>query len=431
MKLVLKNVGIIEKADVNVNGLTIIAGINDTGKSTIGKIAYFLTKSFEEFESNYKEARDSKITGFVTDFYRLVRSNVNVKSHAELENPFMNLRRSVESEASVSRLLKSVQSVKKILDDPSVVIEKESRRQIYRLLNKIESLYKETVPKKTKIAASFIDLLNYAFKGEIINAFHGEAVIRVFDGKSEIMECLIKDPDGQAFQIGNSKEVLPLDACAFSEIKWKVTDTIFPFDGAVFIETPLILSYLDDPEFSSLYHVRDLLNKLMSKGKNKSSRLKINKIVKGDVYYDEGDDDFKFKKERGREKVTFNVLNSASGIKSLGLLQMLDRAGEFDKSLLLVIDEPEVHLHPKWQVEYAKVLVSLVKRGIKVLVTSHSPYLIEALNKFSKEEGMVDVKFYLSESDDEGRCKITDKTHDRGKIFDELSKPFEKLIFGE
>ena len=60
MRLSLENIGIIEKADVEINGLTVIAGNNDSGKSTIGKIAYSLTKSFEDFEKNYEKEKAAK-----------------------------------------------------------------------------------------------------------------------------------------------------------------------------------------------------------------------------------------------------------------------------------------------------------------------------------------------------------------------------------
>ena len=35
MKLVLKNVGKVQNAAVEINGITVIAGENDTGKSTV------------------------------------------------------------------------------------------------------------------------------------------------------------------------------------------------------------------------------------------------------------------------------------------------------------------------------------------------------------------------------------------------------------
>lgn len=44
MKIKLKNVGIINETEIEVKGLTIIAGENNTGKSTIGKIILLLLR---------------------------------------------------------------------------------------------------------------------------------------------------------------------------------------------------------------------------------------------------------------------------------------------------------------------------------------------------------------------------------------------------
>ena len=40
MKLHIENVAKIKKADIDVEGITVIAGSNNTGKSTIGKILF-------------------------------------------------------------------------------------------------------------------------------------------------------------------------------------------------------------------------------------------------------------------------------------------------------------------------------------------------------------------------------------------------------
>jgi len=45
MELQLKNVGAIEEANIKINGLTVVAGENDTGKSTLGKALFALIKS--------------------------------------------------------------------------------------------------------------------------------------------------------------------------------------------------------------------------------------------------------------------------------------------------------------------------------------------------------------------------------------------------
>ncbi len=42
MKLSLKNMGKIGAATIEINGITVIAGENNTGKSTVGKALYFL-----------------------------------------------------------------------------------------------------------------------------------------------------------------------------------------------------------------------------------------------------------------------------------------------------------------------------------------------------------------------------------------------------
>jgi predicted ATP-dependent endonuclease of OLD family len=47
---------------------------------------------------------------------------------------------------------------------------------------------------------------------------------------------------------------------------------------------------------------------------------------------------------------------------------------------LLMIDEPELNLHPENQVKIARLLVKLVNIGIKVWITTHSDYIIKELN---------------------------------------------------
>ena len=46
MKLVLKNIGKVQNATVEINGITVIAGENDTGKSTVGKALFSVFNGF-------------------------------------------------------------------------------------------------------------------------------------------------------------------------------------------------------------------------------------------------------------------------------------------------------------------------------------------------------------------------------------------------
>ena len=48
MRLELKSIGIIKEADVKIDGLTVVAGKNDSGKSTISKILYSMITTLEQ-----------------------------------------------------------------------------------------------------------------------------------------------------------------------------------------------------------------------------------------------------------------------------------------------------------------------------------------------------------------------------------------------
>ena len=46
---------------------------------------------------------------------------------------------------------------------------------------------------------------------------------------------------------------------------------------------------------------------------------------------------------------------------------------------VLIIEEPESHLHPAMQVEFTRQLAGLVRAGIRVIVTTHSEWVLQEL----------------------------------------------------
>ena len=66
---------------------------------------------------------------------------------------------------------------------------------------------------------------------------------------------------------------------------------------------------------------------------------------------------------------------------------------------LLIIDEPEVHLHPEWQVKFAEILTLLQKEiDIHILLTTHSPYFLQAIDVFSRKAMIYGVNNKKSEN---------------------------------
>lgn len=89
-----------------------------------------------------------------------------------------------------------------------------------------------------------------------------------------------------------------------------------------------------------------------------------------------GGKEIKINVKRG---LSIDLYNASSSIKQLAplLLYLRYRAAEND---LLIIDEPEMNLHPESQAKLLEALGILVNLGVKVLLTTHSPYFMAHLN---------------------------------------------------
>lgn len=88
----ISNLAKIKKADVKINGLTVISGENDTGKSTVGKAIYSIVKSINTYSTS--GAYDIKV-GLLHEMYdvlKLVRRVINRRTPT-----FSNIRNKVSS----------------------------------------------------------------------------------------------------------------------------------------------------------------------------------------------------------------------------------------------------------------------------------------------------------------------------------------------
>ena len=78
-------------------------------------------------------------------------------------------------------------------------------------------------------------------------------------------------------------------------------------------------------------------------------------------------------------RVKLNMGESGSGVRSMldiGVyLKHLAKRGD-----MLMVDEPELNLHPRNQRRMARLFARLVNLGIKVFITTHSDYIIKELN---------------------------------------------------
>lgn len=74
---------------------------------------------------------------------------------------------------------------------------------------------------------------------------------------------------------------------------------------------------------------------------------------------------------------------SSSGVQELAPLYLITKY-LITKGSLLIIEEPEARLHPELIRSMARILALLARRGVYVIITTHSDYLIEQLSLLIK-----------------------------------------------
>jgi hypothetical protein len=70
---------------------------------------------------------------------------------------------------------------------------------------------------------------------------------------------------------------------------------------------------------------------------------------------------------------------AASLIRSLAGLYCYFRISALEQDLI-VMDEPEMNAHPKAQLRLLEFFAELVRKRFRVLLTTHSPYMLDHLN---------------------------------------------------
>lgn len=97
-------------------------------------------------------------------------------------------------------------------------------------------------------------------------------------------------------------------------------------------------------------------------------------------YYKAGEDDISFiSKARGPRRFEIPLHIASSSARGLSDLYFFLRHVAHENHLL-IIDEPESHLDTANQRLLARLLAKLVKIGLKIIVTTHSDYLVKEIN---------------------------------------------------
>ena len=103
---------------------------------------------------------------------------------------------------------------------------------------------------------------------------------------------------------------------------------------------------------------------------------------------------------------------------------------------LLIVEEPESHLHPSMQVEFTRQLAALVRAGIRVIITTHSEWVLEELanivqrSKLFEKRGKGDADGAVALRPDQvGAWLFTRKRRPKGSIVEEIKMDEETGLY--
>lgn len=439
MKATIHNFGRVTTADVKLDGVTVIAGSNGSGKSTISRVLMTWISCLRQIDNRIAEERVKSIIEDIS----------GILTAAELPILFV-------PSSSVSRQLR------KLLSYDFWRNREEAVRWIVghlrgmggwrmrddgdtRLYNAVDNLYESIFmavdkcfntadePYEAFVVNSFF---RRAFDGQVGTFFDmaAESFVAVeMDGGVE-KEATFKA--GKCSSMGNVRgnHVIPTFYIEPRHLIDSYVESNFsPHRLNRFPESRF--SCGEELEWKRILYTNPEMDLWSMQRAQRQEALneELDKIVAtmhGQIEKDEREIRFRDSDNGGM----ISIRNVASGVKSMAALIRGLRNGVIEPGNLLIIDEPEANLHPEWQIKFAEFLVLLnAKFGIRSLLNTHSPYFLKAIQVYSD---LLDVaercNYYMMESDGNGgRYHTNEVTNDIEQVFAAMSAPYAKLIYGE
>lgn len=410
MNIRLKNIGIIKDSSVDIDGITIITGKNNSGKSTFGKAVYSVVSAAENLYENATRDIVEYAEELITN---RVRSNkMNTLFRGMLNYSFNNY--SILKDVYNHRFPKisSIPELKEYISFISSAVDgidlngdedllKKSGLINNENLENAKNELSEDFDEVSRLIDKYSDFIEYE-QSKLYHTLNAEFNKQITPVKlSDTTDCQISvqtAADICEIKIDTkNRSISCSDNLPFSE-----KDNVIFFDDATIVDAIIPnRSYRNNLHFGienfqqyidSSNHGIALLRKLSKENTGIGAMVDedryreienlINTVINDDIV--EKDRRYVFSSD------CLELSNLATGAKAFAVIKILLMNGSIDKNTILILDEPESHLHPEWQNVFAQLVALLVKEiGIKVILTSHSPNFVLAMQTYS-------IKYHLS-----------------------------------
>lgn len=430
MQLKLININKIKNATIELNGLTIIAGINDSGKSTIGKSLFALIKAIGNMENHTDEQRYRKIRLQAAMLYNQLSSiekslQTNIKEKLALPSNSKEFTEELMDATLADNLL--FEGKEKLAEN--IDIPPQQKARILRYLESIKEEMQEDKEPQSILKKELEAIIEAEFLNNICTNGTQHSEITFHEGThSDYVSVSLEQNKVSAISATNLAE--------------------FQINDATLVESPLYIHLLDvlasaqtlkEKKYSLVssrplvnYHVKDMAQKLdaikypiMPSSLFDDKMNAIGSITGGKFEFDNKTRNLFWTKEG----IKYSPVNVASGIKAFGVMQILMETQAIDENKILIWDEPENHLHPEWQIKIAQLFVEIAKTGVPILISSHSPYFIQGIRYFTERYKLNKfVNYYLAQETEDGLSELEEVTKDLNQIFVKLAQPMNEII---
>ena len=394
-KFLLKHYKAINEASIELNGITVLAGENGAGKSTITRWLYYLVEGVTRYE-------DFVYEDFYHDVYSIFRDFRMILRDTRLMNEELVL------------LINRWNKLSKTIDYRTTEEVGHLANEAIKVINKFGDFLYDNIKQKGHNGNSLIRAMRYLDVEDIenfdkkqfvekyeskINAYYDDFANNINNRSVRALFGYIRQHFDRTLKVPKSFEFFEYDV---SVIKNNSTfGRLLGLRRAIYIDTPMAVG--NGGQENQLW---ENLSTLLEKENNADLDVSIRKMLKRIQHIIHGtiqlkEDVFESSMRYVREdQLDIPLIETATGIKSFAYIIRLLQNGYLDKNTLLIIDEPEAHLHPQWIVEYARILVLLEKEiGVRILIASHNPDMVAAIQSIGKKEGIDNaITFYQAYS---------------------------------
>ncbi|MGN0714106.1 MAG: ATP-binding protein [Anaerovoracaceae bacterium] len=410
MRLNIKNIGIIQEASIEINGITVIAGENNTGKSTVGKALYSVFYSFYHLPDRMKSEKKVTILQILdraeSDILGVPWDRFDNASY-EISELIMDHADSVSMGHLREYVLQAIGTDFRSLDQVQKAALDETAERIKKVLE---------IPDEELIQTILTRRIRSEFNGQINNIFTENAaeIGLAIQGKEAVIQIRDNTVEGVSDRFNLEKNILYLD-------------------------DPQILDSVGRRYADAGYaHATDLQRKLrlgsqngsavqeiLTSDKLKKIYEKLGEVCSGDFVKDE-QRRFGYRLA-GSEKI-IQAENLSTGLKTFVTIKTLLQNGSLEERGVLILDEPEIHLHPQWQLVLAELIVLLQKEfSLHILLSTHSPYFLDAIEVYSEKYGISEkCKYYRTVMKNQ-QVVMEDLGHDTESIYAQLAQPLQDM----